>query len=528
MYVHTGQDTYATDKMMEDEFLVSPMQLMEVAGKNVADQILKYTNPTVRTALIAIGPGNNGGDGMVVARFLVSQGWSILVVPALPLDTSTGPAKKNYQILQKICQNPIFHSQILGPYSICSLTEEVVRSYLQKNTTCIIVDALFGVGLKRPITGKTAELIQILNSAGRPIISIDMPSGISSETGSIVGAFHTSAIKADFTVTFEAPKIGHLLYPGKQYTGTLLVTKIGILHPALEKQSPYTTILDEHQLTTFIKPRPNHSHKGLFGRVYCICGSSPYKGALTFSLLGAMHAGAGLITACYKETNELLLSSSVIPEATHFLIPVKNDHYTTHSYAHFVHHVHPSSIVCIGSGLGREMDIQEFCRHLYLQLPNPMVLDADALWAIRNHLSDTRCGPRIVTPHLGEMSYLTNTSVDDIQKNLVEIAIEYAKKWQMIVVLKSSTTVVADPTGSCYINNYSSSALAQGGAGDVLAGTIAGFMAQRYSSYHACILSVALHSLAAIEMEQDLTSWASSTSTLPTYYGTLLHRIVNT
>jgi ADP-dependent NAD(P)H-hydrate dehydratase / NAD(P)H-hydrate epimerase len=527
MYVHIGQDTYASDKMMEEEFQVSSVQLMEVAGKNVADQVLKYADPTVRSALIAIGPGNNGGDGMVVARFLISHGWYVLVVPALPLENLTGAPAHNYQILQAICQNPVFHSQLMAPYSISSLTEEIVSSFLQKNSHCVIVDALFGVGLHRPITGKTAELIQKLNRAGQPIFSVDIPSGISSENGSIVGSFPTSAIKASFTVTFEAPKIGHLLYPGKEYTGTLLVTKIGVLQSALEKQSPYTTILEENQLATFVKPRSKQSHKGTFGRVYCICGSSLYKGALTFSLLGALHAGAGLLTACYKESNELFLSPYVIPEATHFPIPVTNEHYTPHSSTYFIHHVHSKNVVCIGSGMGRSIDNQEFCRDLYCNMPNTMIMDADSLWAIQNHMNETPSGPRIITPHLGEMSYLTSIPIDDIQKNLVEIAVTFAKKWQMIVVLKSSTTVVADPTGFCYINSYSSSALAKGGTGDVLAGTIAGFVAQGYTAYHASIVGVALHSLAAIEMEKDSTSWASSTSTLPMYYGTVLKRITN-
>jgi NAD(P)H-hydrate epimerase len=527
MYVHTGQDTYATDKMMEEEFQVSSVQLMEVAGKNVADQVLKYADSTVRGALIAIGPGNNGGDGMVVARFLISHGWNVLVVPAMPLENLTGAAAHNYQILQAICQNPIFHSQLLAPYSISSLTEEVVSTFLHKNSHCIIVDALFGVGLHRPITGKAAEFVQTLNSAGRSIFSVDIPSGISSETGSIVGSFPTSAIKANFTVTFEAPKIGHLLYPGKEHTGTLLVTKIGVLQSALETQSPYTTILEESQLATFVKPRSKKSHKGTFGRVYCVCGSSLYKGALTFSLLGALHAGAGLLTACYKESNELFLSPYVIPEATHFPIPVTNKHYTPHSSTYFIHHVHSKNVVCIGSGMGRDINNQRFCRELYLHMPNTMIMDADALWAIQDYMTEACSGPRIITPHLGEMSYLTSISIDEIQKNLVEIAVSYAQKWQMVVVLKSSTTIVADPAGSCYINSYSSSALAKGGTGDVLAGTIAGFVAQGYTAYHASIVGVALHSLAAIEMEKDCTSWASSTSTLPTYYGTVLNRITN-
>jgi len=156
-----------------------------------------------------------------------------------------------------------------------------------------------------------------------------------------------------------------------------------------------------------------------------------------------------------------------------------------------------------------------------------MIMDADALWAIQDYMTEACSGPRIITPHLGEMSYLTSISIDEIQKNLVEIAVSYAQKWQMVVVLKSSTTIVADPAGSCYINSYSSSALAKGGTGDVLAGTIAGFVAQGYTAYHASIVGVALHSLAAIEMEKDCTSWASSTSTLPTYYGTVLNRITN-
>jgi NAD(P)H-hydrate epimerase len=517
MYVHTGQDTYATDKMMEEVFHVSPKQLMEVAGKNVADQVMKYSDQQVRHAMILIGPGNNGGDGAVVARFLIASGWRVQVVPVFSCDHIKGAAKENLHTLHTICQNPVFHSQIVESYCESSFTQDFLVSYLKDYPDAVVIDAIFGVGLKRPITGKAAACIHALNASKHLVFSIDIPSGINSETGIVVGNDPSSAIKADYTITFEAPKVGHLLYPGKYYSGNLIVTQIGVLHQALPSPTPLWTILKETDFTSFLHPRTSDSYKGSFGRVVSICGSPMYQGALTLSLLGALHSGAGLVTAGYKETNSDCLAKRVIPEATHLPIPVENGQYTPHSTQYLQQNLPPDHIVCMGSGIGRENDVMEMAHTVYHTLPNPMVVDADALWAIRDN-PQCIAGIRILTPHLGEMSFLTQISIEEIRSHQVEIALEYAAKWKTIVVLKSSTTLVAEPQGSCYMNAFSTSALAKGGSGDVLAGTIAGFLAQGYSAFQSSIVGVALHSIAGLKMEQDVSSWASSPSHLPLYY----------
>jgi len=524
MYVHTGQDTYATDKMMEEVFHVSPQQLMEVAGKNVADQIMKYSDNQVRHALVLIGPGNNGGDGAVVARFLIARGWRVQIIPVFSPDHFKGSAKDNFETLQTICQNPVFHSQILEPYCESSQTQDFLVSYLKEYPSAAIVDAIFGVGLKRPVTGKAAECIHEVNASKQVVFSIDIPSGISSDNGTVVGMNPSSAINANYTVTFEAPKVGHLLYPGKHYTGTLIVTHIGVLHQALQSPTPLWTMLKENELASFIHPRTSDSYKGSFGRVVSICGSALYQGALTLSLLGALHSGAGLVTAGYKETNSDCLANRVIPEATHMSIPVKNGKYTSLSTEYIQHHLSLDDVICIGSGVGREEDVLDMTQTVYRTLPNPMVVDADGLWAIRN-IPQEASGIRILTPHLGEMSYLTGLTIDTIRDHLVETALDYASKWKAIVVLKSATTLIADPQGSCYINAFSTSALAKGGSGDVLAGTIAGFLAQGYSAMQASIIGVALHSIAGIKMEKDCTSWAASPTHLPLYYRSVFKQV---
>ncbi len=524
MYVHTGQDTYATDKMMEEVFHVSPKQLMEVAGKNVADQIMKYSDKHVRHALILIGPGNNGGDGTVVARFLIASGWRIQAIPVFSCNHLKGPAKENLQTLHTICQNPGFHSQILEPYCESSLTQEFLVSYLKDCPDAVIVDAIFGVGLKRPITGKAAECLHVVNASKQVVFSIDIPSGICSDTGIVVGMDPSSAINANYTVTFEAPKIGHLVYPGKHYTGTLIVTHIGVLHQALQTPTPFWTMLKETDLVSLIHPRTPDSYKGSFGRVISICGSPLYQGALTLSLLGALHSGAGLVTAGYKETNSDCLMNRVIPEATHMPIPVKNGKYTSLSIEYIQHHLSPDDVICIGSGIGREEDVLDMTHAAYRTLQNPMIVDADGLWAIRS-IPQESADIRILTPHLGEMSFLTGLSIDTIRDHLVETALEYASKWKAIVVLKSSTTLVADSQGSCYINAFSTSALAKGGSGDVLAGTIAGFLAQGYSAFQASIIGVTLHSIAGLKMEKNFTSWVASPSHLPMYYNSVFKQV---
>ncbi len=526
MLVHTGQDTHRTDRVMEEEYRVKPLQLMEMAGSNVVDQIVRNEKRNIQV-LVLIGPGNNGGDASVVARHLISNGWRVAVLPVFSLQKLSGAAKHNFEILESFHKNPDFQVDILDPYLDSEVTRVRVKEFFNANPTTIVVDGIFGVGLSRPIEGFVSELIQTVNSSAKTIYSIDIPSGISSESGEVVSTFRSSAIKATYTVTFEAPKVGHLLCPGKNYTGKLYVTNIGVPRTVVEDKVNLSTFMTPKEVGKIVRPRPVDSHKGMFGRVYSVAGCRNYQGALSLSLMGAIHSGVGLTVACYKDTDESILSNRVPVESIHMRIPTKESHYAHHSITYFLHHIHPKGIVCIGSGMSREIDRITFCKSLYNSLSQTMVIDADGLWAIKSQLKKVVPGTRIVTPHLGEMSYLTGLQIEQIKQNLVDVALHYSKLWQTIVVLKSSTTVVADPTGFAHINYFRSSALSKAGSGDVLAGSIAGFIAQGYPPYPACILGVSLHSLAGQFMERQLTPWACSIEKLPSYYSSVLSELQN-
>ncbi|MCK5847842.1 MAG: NAD(P)H-hydrate epimerase, partial [Caldisericia bacterium] len=321
MIVHTGFDTRRTDSIMETEYKVFPLQLMEVAGKSVADQVHLDFDKNLNDVLILIGPGNNGGDGCVVARFLISYGWSVTILPVFELKQKNGPANDNASILKELCNNPTNKSVILEPYESSEKTREKISLYL-KNKNLIIVDALFGVGLTRGITGYAADLIGNVNESQCKTYSLDIPSGISSYNGNVLGKNGKTAIMADVTVTFEAPKVGHLIYPGKEHTGNLVIVNIGIPKNIVNENVSIRTYLNYKQAKELIKSRPSNSHKGLFGKVLCLTGSKQYQGAITLVLEGALHAGAGLITSCYKENLSNILSQRVIPEATHCAINV--------------------------------------------------------------------------------------------------------------------------------------------------------------------------------------------------------------
>ena len=339
------------------------------------------------------------------------------------------------------------------------------------------------------------------------------------------GESDNSAIKADITVTFEAPKIGHLIYPGKEYTGILKIVKIGIPKNIVEEGVSTRTYMNCKQSKSLFKNRPLNSHKGLFGKVFCLTGSQNYQGAVTLVLEGALHSGAGLLTSCYKENLSNILSQRVIPEATHCPIGVVNGKYTDKSSIDFGNTKNP--VMCIGSGIGRDLDVQMFVKRLYGSIDYTMVIDADALYAIKDDLNKSTRSIKVLTPHIGEMSYLTDISKKDIQRDLVKTALVFAKKWNSFVVLKSATTVIASPNGEAFINYFGSSALAKGGSGDVLAGTIAGYLAQGYTPMNASILSVTIHSIAAQIMEEKETSWCSSILNLPKYYAEAIRKILN-
>lgn len=452
-------DTYTIQQMQ-----VPSVVLMERAALAVKETVVERYGRGGRV-LVLCGSGNNGGDGFAVARLLLLDGIAADVYFAgkeASLTEETALQKKIFENYGgKFCRNPDF-----GEYTV-------------------VVDALLGIGLSRPVTGELAKLIEGANESGKPIVAVDIPSGVSADTGQILG----SAIRAGITVTFAFAKRGQLLCPGAEYCGELLVRDIGITAEGFAGNAPCAFTYEKEDLELLLPVRHMRSNKGSYGRALVVGGGENMAGAALLAAFASYRTGCGLVRVLSHEKNRLVLQSG-LPEALY--LPWQQGEALESSLAW-------ASAVSIGPGLGRSAEAEELLRKALLLWKGPLVLDADALNLLAENADLRRLvqagAPVIVTPHPGEMSRLTGKSVQEILTWLPETAMEFAKAQGVICVLKDARTVVTDGN-RLYINTSGNNGLATGGSGDVLTGILCGLLAQGMAPFEAACLGVYLHGLA--------------------------------
>ncbi len=428
--------------------------LMENAGSRVVEFLSERFAPlSAQRIVVLCGKGNNGGDGMAVARQLYTrcspEALYVLVLAAP--EELKGDALTNYQMLTA-CGCPILHE--LPP---------------EAQTATVVVDALLGTGLSGPARGVTRDAIRAINS-GFPqaeVVAVDMPSGMPSDSGEPQGEF----APADYTVTFTAPKAAHVLPPNCNFVWELIVRSIGT-RPDLMVESDLS-LLEPSMFRQLLEPRPVDGHKGTFGHALMIAGSRGKTGAATMCGLAALRAGAGLVTVASPESSIAAIAVHTPELMTEPL--AETPHGTIALNADLDRVVQGKTVVAIGPGLGRDPAIAELVRSLNATCEQPMVLDADALVP---RLAAQSQMLRVITPHPGEMARLLEKSVADVQTDRVATARTFATWHRMIVVLKGHRTVIALPDGNVWINPTGTPAMGKGGTGDVLTGMIAGFLAQ--------------------------------------------------
>lgn len=493
------------DRVANDNFGISSIHLMEIAGKVSADIIDKdFSSKNQRKAIIICGPGNNGGDGFVIARLLFIYGWTVDVFILSEFDKYKDAAYENLKILLNCNENSKDKIKVHISYD----SKQIIDTISQLNPN-LIVDAIFGVGLTRPIEGFISDIIEYINNSKiAPIYSIDIPSGISADTGEILGV----AIKAEKTITFSNPKVGHLIYPGKSYTGELIIKEIGIPKDSINEKKPNLfTFTSLSEIKPYLKTREKDTHKGDYGRVLVLGGSKTYIGALSLATSASIKTGTGLTYAAYKENLKHQFSSSLPDECIHLPLPTDDkglfSDITLNALINLP--INKNLILLAGPGIGRDKDVINFIKQIYLNWDGVMVFDADALFAIHEIINEFKHKAKLVlTPHIGEMSYLTGLGVDLIKKNLVEIANNYAHTWNCTIVLKSASTIIASEDDNIYINNFGNPGMAKGGSGDVLSGTIASFLAQGYEPFNASLLGSTIHSIAGDLAAKVKTEWS--------------------
>ncbi|HMK60659.1 MAG TPA: NAD(P)H-hydrate dehydratase [Dissulfurispiraceae bacterium] len=480
MKVATSAEMREIDRItIEDIGIPSPV-LMERAGTAVAEKVAEII--TGRKVLVLCGRGNNGGDGLVAARHLHNRGFQVKVVMLAKPDSLSQDCKAQYQIVT----NGGLRVEVKQLLSGADLHG------------ALVVDAVFGTGLSRGISGPTAELFRSVNESGVPVVSVDMPSGISSDTGEILG----DAIRASHTVTFGLPKRGHFLFPGAEYSGILHVADIGFQPGLLKSDLVRAQLINKGYALSVLPERPRNSYKGDYGHVLIIAGSRGKTGAAIMTAKSCMRAGAGLVTIGVPETLIDIFQTRVTEEMT---LPLPDNGNGTLNCAAVDHildfAVQQADIIAIGPGIGVSSDTEAIVKRLVEVSTIPLVIDADGLNAINDGgaILKNAKSPIIITPHPGEMARLMRKSgfgILEVEKDRMGTAQSFANDKGVTVVLKGVPTIVAAPDGDLLINTTGNPGMATAGAGDVLTGIIASLVGQGLSSLHSSAVGVYLHGLA--------------------------------
>jgi ADP-dependent NAD(P)H-hydrate dehydratase / NAD(P)H-hydrate epimerase len=490
MKLVTAQEMRELDRRTIEEVGVPSLVLMENAGRTTY-RILRREFPGLSGPVaVAAGRGNNGGDGFVVARYLANAGIPVIVYLLAEKAQVQGDARVNLDILDR-----------LGVEVVETLTAEDLNPVVHALSRAeLIVDALLGTGLNSPVRGLMGTLIDRLNHLRPPVLAVDIPSGLSADTGEALGV----AVRAEVTVTYGFPKLGQILPPGRDYVGRLWQVDISI-PPALA--APLRVELAQaEELRRRLPPRPFGSHKGAFGHLVVLAGSEGKTGAAALAAAGGLRAGAGLVTAAapvsLNDILEMKLTEAMtlpLPEAPGVRACGRRALEVLQEF------MVGKTALALGPGLGTHPETAELVVSLVRQLPQPLVIDADGINCLSRdpHCLKEAAGPRIITPHPGEMARFMGATTQEVQARRLDTAREAAERFGAYVVLKGAQTVVAAPDGRVSLNPTGNPALASGGTGDVLTGLLGGYLAQGLTPWDAARLGVYLHGLAADYLQEQ-------------------------
>jgi NAD(P)H-hydrate epimerase len=476
------------DRKTIETFGLPSLVLMENAARGVVQVILKQYPRAISLAVLC-GKGNNGGDGLAVARYFRNSGKKVKVFLSGPGNELKGDAASQLRLAEKL------------DISIEELNEKTDREVLKRKLAHyeIVVDALLGTGLEKEVKGLFQELIRIMNELPNPTVAIDIPSGLSSDTGQPLGL----CVRAEITVTFGLPKIGQLLFPGSRFIGRLFLVDIGL--PSLFHPQPQDCVerLEAEKLAAFLPRRNPEGHKGAYGHVLVLAGSKGKTGAAALTCLGALRVGAGLVTLGIPESLNPIMEVKLTEAMTEPLAEGDPGCLGPEAFLRIQTLTQGKKALAIGPGLSLSSKTKSLLQIVFKHISDlPLVIDADALTFLAESPESLKslAGRAILTPHPGEMSRLCGLPVEDIQRDRIGAARALAGKYQVVVVLKGARTVIADPRGSVYLNPVAHSILASGGTGDVLTGMILGLLSQGLSLIESALLGVFLHSQAGIQL----------------------------
>ena len=465
-YLPDGGQMKAADQHTIRDLKIPSIVLMERAARACVDFIGEKDFDLSHICVVC-GSGNNGGDGFAVARMLAEKGLKVTVVLAGNPEHFTDEAAYQFSLLEK--------------------TEASVVDQFVADEYSIVIDAVIGLGLSRVITGKYAMLLEQMNHSKAIKVAVDIPSGISADTGVVMGI----VFQADYTVTFHTAKVGLMLEPGKSYAGMLCVADIGIDTDIFAEDIRVACTLDQSEYIRMLPVRKEDSNKGTYGRLLVIAGSKGMSGAAYLNALSAYRMGAGLVRIYTPEVNRAILQQ-ILPEA----IVTSYDSYDEEELIELLSW---ADVVCVGSGLGTGEDSVRIMHAVMKHVNVPCVVDADGLNILARNLKYLeQIGDKafVFTPHMKEFSRLTGKSVEEIRMARMDVLREFTEDHGVTCVLKDARTVILSKNGRAYVNLSGTSALAKAGSGDVLAGMIAALLAQGLGCSEAALLGVYLHGCA--------------------------------
>ena len=474
MKVSTVAQMGNLDRSATEEFGISQDLLMENAGQAVYFVILKEFGVKNKKFAVFCGTGNNGGDGLVVARKIHSNGGEAKVFLLDDEAKFKGAAEKNFEIASKM---PIEISKV-------SSIESVKIAVLNSDA---IVDAIFGTGLIREVSGIYKDVIQLINESKKTVFSVDIPSGINGDTAEVMGI----AVKANYTITFGLPKIGNMLYPGYDHCGKLYVSHISFPPSLYNADSIRVEINNPIELPK----RSKDAHKGDFGEVLFIAGASSYLGAPYFSALSFLKAGGG-----YSRLATPVSISSFLANKGSEIVFVPQKETLSGSIAlenkdNLLELSERVDMVVMGPGLSLNGETQELVRQLAQEIKKPLLIDGDGITAISKDIEiiKNRKTETILTPHMGEMSRMTKMEISELNKNKIGVLQRTAKELNAMIVLKGAHSLIGYPDGEIFINTSGNPGMATAGSGDVLTGTIAAMFGLGLSLREAVRIGVFMH-----------------------------------
>lgn len=484
MHVTTVDEMRSLDQKAITQYGIEDIILMENAGHAVFDAIAREFGVAGRSFVVFCGAGNNGGDGFVVARKIHANGGRVRLILLGNPEGYRGSAKTNYEIVRRL---PVELDRLEDPQSL-----RIPLAHCD-----VIVDAIFGTGLARDVGGIYADVIEAINASGKPVVSVDIPSGVHGDTGHVMGV----AVHAEVTVTFGLPKLGNFLYPGFDLGGTLYVTHISF-PPAMYETTVNTSINHPPALPK----RRADGHKGSFGQALFVAGAASYFGAPYFSALSFLKAGGGYsrLAAPRSMTPFLANKGSEI-------VFLPQEETASGSIARANRNVllecaRAMDVVVVGPGLSLDPETKALVGDLVREVDKPLVVDGDGLTAVGDFLNalKRRQAPTVLTPHPGEMSRITGKSVAEIDANKIDVVRDLSTRMRAVTVLKGAHSLIGLPDGRVKINLSGNCGMGTAGSGDVLCGAIAAMAGLGLPVEDAVCKGVFLHGFAGDLAAEDI------------------------